>query len=69
MNMTNKTSCKTRAVHKSLRQVRRDKAQAAREKELLAVRGQFDKARITWESKERELEARRDALQLHSISI
>lgn len=37
--------------------VRRDKAQAAREKELLAVRGQFDKARITWESKERELEA------------
>eukprot|EP00437_Effrenium_voratum_P004168 CAMPEP_0181424488 /NCGR_PEP_ID=MMETSP1110-20121109/14672_1 /TAXON_ID=174948 /ORGANISM="Symbiodinium sp., Strain CCMP421" /LENGTH=1062 /DNA_ID=CAMNT_0023547651 /DNA_START=106 /DNA_END=3294 /DNA_ORIENTATION=- len=36
--------------------VRRDKAQAAREKELLAVRGQFDKARITWESKERELE-------------
>ena len=37
--------------------VRRDKAPAAREKELLAVRGQFDKARITWESKERELEA------------
>mmetsp|Transcript_23593 Transcript_23593/g.54844 ORF Transcript_23593/g.54844 Transcript_23593/m.54844 type:complete len:1073 (+) Transcript_23593:54-3272(+) len=36
--------------------VRRDKAKAATEKELLAVRAQFDKARVTWESKERELE-------------
>ena len=30
--------------------MRRDKALAAREKELLAVRGQFEKARIAWES-------------------
>jgi len=36
--------------------VRRDQSRAAVEKELLTVRGEFEKARMTWEGKERELE-------------
>jgi len=51
-----RTRCELREADLEIEVVRRDKAQAAREKELLAVRGQFDKARVTWESKERELE-------------